>query len=85
MMNWYFYWGQYYNNKAVLYTIAGSFFCECSYEEIAEKFDRISRKNKAWSSKKSDTGRITFAVQATHNSVVDDIREEMAQMRTELG
>ena len=34
---------------------------------------------------KLDTGRNTFAVQSTHNPATDEIREEMTQMRTELG
>ena len=33
----------------------------------------------------SDTGRNTFAGQSTHNPATDEIREEMSQMRTELG
>ena len=33
----------------------------------------------------SDTRRNTFAVQSTHNPAIDEIREEMAQMRMKLG
>ena len=49
--------GQDDNNKAVLDTVAGGSFGECLYAEIAEKLEKISRNNKAWSTRMSDTGR----------------------------
>ena len=58
---------------------------ECPYAEIAEKLKKISRNKKAWRTRKSDTGKNTFAVQSTHNPATGEIREEKAQMRTELG
>ncbi|XP_069150818.1 uncharacterized protein [Solanum lycopersicum] len=81
----YFYQGQVDNNKVVLDTIAGGSYGECHYAEIAEKLERISQYIKAWSTRKSDTGRNTFVVQSTHNPTTDEIHEEMTQMKTELG
>ena len=81
----YFYRGQNDNNKTVLDTIAGCSYGECPYVEIAKKLQKISRNNKAWSTRKSDTGRNTFAVQSTHNPATNEISEEMTQIITELG
>ena len=69
----------------MLDTIAGGSYGECPYAEIAEKLEKISRNNKAWSTRKSDIGRNTFAMKSTHNPATDEIREEISQMRTELG
>ena len=38
-----FYQGQDDNNKAVLDTIIGGFYGECTYAEIAEKLEKISQ------------------------------------------
>ena len=69
----------------MLDTIAGVSYWVCTYAEIAEKLEKISRNNKYRITKKSDTGRNTFAVQASHNPATYEIREKMAKMRTELG
>ena len=74
-LNKYFYQGQDDNNKVVLDTIAGGSYGEFPYDEIGEKLEKISQNNKAWSTKKLDT----------HNPATDEIREEMAQIRAELG
>ena len=81
----YFYRGHDDNNKVVLDTIAVGSYGECPYAEIAEKLEKISRNNKAWSSRMSDTWRNTFAEQSTHNPAIDEIHEEMAQMKLSLG
>ena len=77
--------GKYDNNKAVLDIIAGGSDGKCPYAEIAKKLEKISWKNKAWSTKKSDTGRNTFVVQSAHNPATDEICEIMDQRRIELG
>ena len=66
-------------------TTAGGSYGECPYAEIAEMLKKISQNNNVWSTKKSDTWRNTFAVQSAHNPATNEIRDEMAQMRTELG
>ncbi|TMW81392.1 hypothetical protein EJD97_009900, partial [Solanum chilense] len=70
----YFYQGLDDNNKAVLDTIAGGSYGECPYAEIAEKLEKISRNNKAWSTRESNTERNTFAV---HMSRVEDTLHKM--------
>ena len=81
----YFYRGQDHNNKVVLDTVVGGSYGECPYTEIAEMIEKISWNNKAWSTRKSDTERNIFTVQSTHNPATAEMREEMAQMRTDLG
>ena len=81
----YFYRGHDDNNKAVLETIAGGSYGECPYVEIVEKLEKISRNNKALSTRKSDTWINAFETQFTPNPAIDEILQEMAQMRTELG
>ena len=76
----YFSKGQHDNYQNVLDTIAGGSYGECTYDKNVEKLEKMSCNNKAWNTRKSDAGRNTFAVQAIHNPVSDDIREDMTQM-----
>ena len=69
----------------MLDTIAGGSYGECPYAENGEKLKKMSQNYKALCTRKSDTGRNTFSVQSTHNPSTNEIREEMSQMRTELG
>ena len=62
-----------------------SSYGKCTYVEVEEKLEKISHHNKAWTTRKSDIRRNTFAVQGTHNPALDEIHEDMAQMRNELG
>ena len=69
----------------MLDAIAGAYYSEWTYVEISDKLEKISRNNKVWSTRKSDNGRNTLSVQATHNPSIYEIPEVMDQMRTELG
>ena len=73
------------NNNAVLDNVAGGSYGECTYAEISKKSEKISLNNKARSIRMSDTRRNTFEVKARHYSATYEIREEMTQMRAELG
>lgn len=73
------------DNKVVLNNIVGGSYGECTYVEIAEKLEIVYHINKAWRSRKLNTGRNIFAVQVTNNSTTYDIHEELAHIRTELG
>ena len=64
--------------------IAGGSYDEWTYAEIAEKWDKICRNNKAWNTIKSDTRRNTFAVKDTKNPAANEIREDMEQSISKL-
>nr|ABI34335.1 Integrase core domain containing protein [Solanum demissum] len=82
-LNEYHYISQDDNSKVVLDTINGSSYGECTFEQIAEELEKISRNNKASSTRKSDEEHVCNGIYT--NQFADDIPEEMAQMRTELG
>lgn len=65
-----------------LILLMGDSYGEYKFEKKSNKLEKISRNNKSYSSKKSDTRRNTFALQETMNQYTDDIREDMAYMRT---
>ena len=69
----------------MLDSIAGGSCGECTCSKIAEKLKKISHNNKDRRTGKSYRESNTLAMQATHNPATDKIRQEMAQMRTELG
>ena len=69
----------------MLDTIAGGSYGECPYVEIVKKLEKISRNNKAWRTRKSDTGKNTFVMQPAHNPATSELRDEMDQIRTKLG
>lgn len=64
--------------------MAGGSYGECTQDEIAEKLKSISRNHKDWSTRKSETRRNTFVVQALNNSTAYEIHEKMEHMRTKL-
>ena len=72
------------NNKVVLNTIANGSHGEGTYVEIAYMLEKISRKTMAWSTRKSNTRRNTFAVKDTKNPAANEIREDMEQSISKL-
>ncbi len=51
------------NNKAVLDTIVGGSYGQCTFERIAEILEKIPQNNKCWRTRKWNIGRNTFEVQ----------------------
>lgn len=60
----------------------GRSYRECTYGKIADKMEKICHNNNDWSSRKSNTRRNTFDVEATNNPSAHEISEEMAEMRS---
>ena len=66
----------------MLHTFARGSYCECTFEETADKLENISRNNKECSTGKVNTIRNTFAVQPAPIKENDDIYYKMTQMST---
>ena len=54
--------------------LLGGSYGKYTYAKIAEKLEKISRNNKAWSTRILNIGQNNFIVQAAKNSTTYEIR-----------